>query len=44
MGVIVHVYLASIGNPGTLEGMLWGRVKKIWARKHASKWYEETVK
>lgn len=42
--VIVHVYLASIGNPGTLEGMLWGRVKKIWARKHASKWYEETIK
>lgn len=41
MWVVVHVYLASIGNPGTLEGMLWGQVKKIWAKKHASKWYEE---
>ena len=41
MGVIVHVYLASIGNPGTLEGMLWGRVRRIWARKHALKWYRE---
>lgn len=41
MGTVVHVYLASIGNPGTLEGMLWGQVRKIWAKKHASKWYEE---
>lgn len=44
MGVVVHVYLASIGNPGTLEGMLWGQVKKVWARKHASKWYEEIAR
>lgn len=44
MGVVVHVYLASIGNPGTLEGMLWGQVKKIWAKKHASKWYKEVAK
>jgi formate dehydrogenase subunit gamma len=44
MGAIVHIYLASIGNPGTLEGMLWGRVKKIWAKKHSSKWYQDIAK
>jgi formate dehydrogenase subunit gamma len=41
MFVIVHIYLATIGNPGTLEGMLWGHVRKIWARKHHPKWYRE---
>ncbi len=43
MGSVVHIYLATIGNPGTAEGMLWGQVKKIWARKHASKWYEKVA-
>ncbi len=44
MGVIVHIYLATIGNPGTLEGMLWGHVKKSWARFHAIKWYRKEVR
>lgn len=44
MGMIVHVYLATVGNPGTLEGMLWGRVKRIWAKKHAIKWYRDVAK
>ena len=44
MAAIVHIYLASVGNPGTLEGMLWGQVKKIWAKKHASKWYRDIPK
>ena len=39
--VLVHVYLATVGNPGTLEGMLYGHVRKIWARKHHPKWYRE---
>lgn len=41
MGAVIHIYLATIGNPGTAGGMLWGYVKKIWAKKHASKWYKE---
>jgi formate dehydrogenase subunit gamma len=44
VGMVVHVYLATIGNPGTLEGMLWGGVTKDWAKKHASKWYRKHVK
>jgi formate dehydrogenase subunit gamma len=44
MGVIVHIYLGSIGNPGTMEGMLWGQVRRIWARKHHLKWYRDVSK
>ncbi|MBI2354601.1 MAG: formate dehydrogenase subunit gamma [Deltaproteobacteria bacterium] len=41
--VIVHVYLATIGNPGTIEAMLYGDVRKIWAKKHHPKWYKEVA-
>lgn len=41
MLVILHVYLATIGNPGTLDGMIWGRVTRLWAKKHHPKWYKE---
>lgn len=43
MFVIVHVYLATIGNPGTIEAMLWGRVTRPWARKHHPKWYKDVA-
>lgn len=43
MFVVVHVYLATIGNPGTLEAMLYGNVAKRWARKHHPKWYKEVT-
>ena len=41
MLMVVHVYLTTVGNPGTLEGMLYGNVRRIWARKHHPKWYKE---
>ena len=41
MLMVVHVYLTTIGNPGTLEGMLYGNVRRIWARAHHPKWYKE---
>jgi formate dehydrogenase subunit gamma len=43
MFVVVHVYLATIGNPGTLESMLYGDVRKKWAKKHHPKWYREVT-
>jgi formate dehydrogenase subunit gamma len=43
MFVVVHVYLATIGNPGTLEAMLWGKVSRVWARHHHPKWYKEVT-
>ncbi|MBL0226140.1 MAG: formate dehydrogenase subunit gamma [Geobacteraceae bacterium] len=44
MFVVVHVYLATIGNPGTLEAMLWGRVSRAWAKHHHPKWYKEVTR
>lgn len=41
MFVIVHGYLATIGNPGTIEAMLYGNVNRLWAKKHHPKWYRE---
>lgn len=41
MIVIVHAYLTTIGNPGTLESMIYGNVRRIWAGKHHPKWYGE---
>jgi formate dehydrogenase subunit gamma len=41
MFVVVHVYLATIGNPGTVEAMLYGNVRRVWAKKHHPKWYRE---
>ncbi len=41
MAAIVHIYLATIGNPGTASGMLWGQVTRGWAKKHSSKWYKQ---
>lgn len=43
MFVVVHVYLATIGNPGTIEAMLYGNVRKIWAKKHHPKWYRDVT-
>jgi formate dehydrogenase subunit gamma len=41
MFVIVHAYLTTIGNPGTLESMIYGNVRRIWAKTHHPKWYKE---
>ncbi len=41
MLIVLHIYLGTIGNPGTLDGMLYGSVRRIWARKHHLKWYKE---
>ena len=41
MMVVVHAYLTTIGNPGTLESMIYGNVRRLWARKHHPKWYKE---
>ncbi|ABI57765.1 formate dehydrogenase subunit gamma [Alkalilimnicola ehrlichii MLHE-1] len=40
---IGHVYLGAIGNEGTLEGMVSGRVDCNWAKQHHNIWYEEIL-
>ena len=36
-----HMYLASIGTEGALEGMVSGEVDEGFAKQHHSIWYEE---
>jgi formate dehydrogenase subunit gamma len=36
-----HIYLATIGTQGTLEGMIDGEVDENWARTHHDHWFAE---
>lgn len=36
--VMVHVYLGTIANPGTLRSIFEGRVSRAWAEKHHPLW------
>jgi len=37
-----HIYLGTIGNEGSFEGMISGEVDEAWAKQHHDLWYEET--
>jgi len=39
--LMVHIYLGTIGNPGTLQAMLYGWVSREWAQFHCPRWLEE---
>jgi len=39
----VHMYLATIGNEGTLESMVGGEVDERWAQLHHDVWYDEVM-
>lgn len=39
--IVVHIYLGTIGCPGGLQGMTYGLVERIWAKKHHPKWLRE---
>jgi formate dehydrogenase subunit gamma len=36
-----HIYLGTLGTPGTYEGMRYGTVDEAWAKTHHEIWYEE---
>ena len=40
-GSIGHIYLGTIGNEGTLEGMITGEVDEGWAKQHHGLWFDE---
>jgi formate dehydrogenase subunit gamma len=40
-GALGHMYLGSVGVPGSLEGMTGGYVDAAWAKQHHRIWYEE---
>jgi formate dehydrogenase subunit gamma len=37
----IHIYLSTLGNPGTLQIMTSGKVPVWWARKKSQLWVEE---
>lgn len=39
--VLGHIYLGSIGNEGSFEGMIGGEVDEAWAKQHHDLWYEQ---
>jgi formate dehydrogenase subunit gamma len=42
-GIWVHIYLSTIGQPGTLQAMTRGVVKRAWAWTHHPAWYAEAT-
>ncbi len=38
-----HVYIATIGTEGALEGMVHGKVDVEWAKQHHDLWYKEVA-
>ncbi len=39
--MVVHVYLGTVGLPGTIGCMINGYVTEGWAKHHHPRWYEE---
>ena len=38
-----HVYIATLGTEGALEGMVYGHVDVEWAKQHHDLWYQEVM-
>ncbi len=41
--VLGHIYLGTIGNEGSFEGMFTGEVDEAWAKQHHDLWYEQVM-
>jgi formate dehydrogenase subunit gamma len=39
--IVMHIYLATIGSEGALEGMLHGYVDERYAMNHHPLWWDE---
>jgi len=42
--IMVHIYLGTIGNPGTVAAMITGWVTRAWCETHCPKWLAERDK
>jgi len=42
--LLIHIYKASIGEPGTFRSMIGGAVTREWARIRRPQWYREVTK
>jgi len=41
IAVVLHIYLATLANPGTFRIMVYGTVPVEWARKRHAKWVQK---
>ena len=39
-----HIYIGTIGNEASFEGMLTGYVDEVWAKQHHDLWLEDVKK
>jgi formate dehydrogenase subunit gamma len=39
--IVIHIYLGTAGNPGTVSAMLTGWVTRPWCETHCPRWLEE---
>jgi formate dehydrogenase subunit gamma len=42
-GAMGHIYLGTVGSPGSYEAMRHGTVDAAWAKEHHGIWYEEVT-
>jgi len=42
-GIFIHIYLSTIGQPGTLRSMTQGVVTRAWAWTHHPAWYRRVT-
>jgi formate dehydrogenase subunit gamma len=42
--IMIHIYLGTAGNPGTVSAMITGYVTKAWCETHCPRWYAERSK
>ena len=42
-GIFIHIYLSTIGEPGTMQAMTRGTVSEAWAWTHHPAWYKEVT-
>ncbi|HST11631.1 MAG TPA: hypothetical protein VLL05_14745 [Terriglobales bacterium] len=42
-GIFIHIYLSTIGEPGTFQSMIRGAVSEAWAWTFHPAWYKEVT-
>lgn len=42
-GIFIHIYLSTIGEPGTFQAMIRGAVSEAWAWTFHPAWFKEVT-
>jgi formate dehydrogenase subunit gamma len=43
VAIVFHIYLGTVGEPGTFRSITRGTVTRAWARLHHPRWYREVT-